>query len=55
MGFEINIPGEGQNAKVRPDMKLVLFGDWEDAEDRLRGTTEILRRLVAIAERAKAA
>jgi transcription-repair coupling factor (superfamily II helicase) len=46
---------QGRNAKVRPDMKLVLFADWEAAEDRLRGTTHILRRLVAIAERAKAA
>jgi transcription-repair coupling factor (superfamily II helicase) len=46
---------QGRNARVRPDMKLVLFADWEAAQDRLRGTTHILRRLVAIAERAKAA
>jgi hypothetical protein len=36
-------------------MKLVLFDDWEEPEDRLKGATRILRRLVAIAERAKAA
>jgi transcription-repair coupling factor (superfamily II helicase) len=46
---------QGRDAKVRPDMKLVLFDSWEEPSDRLKGTTAILRRLVAIAERAKAA
>jgi len=46
---------QGRDAKVRPDMKLVLFDVWEEPEDRLKGTTAILRRLVALAERAKAA
>jgi transcription-repair coupling factor (superfamily II helicase) len=46
---------QGRDAKVRPDMKLVLFDAWEEPQDRLKGTTAILRRLVAIAERAKAA
>jgi transcription-repair coupling factor (superfamily II helicase) len=46
---------QGRDAKVRPDMKLVLLADWEEPEDRLKGVTRILRRLVAIAERAKAA
>jgi transcription-repair coupling factor (superfamily II helicase) len=46
---------QGRQAKVRPDMKLVLFADWEAPEDRLKGTAQILRRLVTIAERAKAA
>jgi hypothetical protein len=36
-------------------MKLVLFDAWDEPEDRLKGVTAILRRLVAIAERAKAA
>jgi hypothetical protein len=36
-------------------MKLVLFDAWEEPQDRLKGTTVILRRLVAIAERTKAA
>jgi transcription-repair coupling factor (superfamily II helicase) len=46
---------QGRDAKVRPDMKLVLFDAWEEPSDRLKGTTAILRRLVAIAQQAKAA
>ena len=49
------IAEQGRNARVRPDMKLVLHADWESPEDRLKGITKILRRLVAIAEQAKAA
>jgi transcription-repair coupling factor (superfamily II helicase) len=49
------IAEQGRNARVRPDMKLVLHADWEEPEDRLKGVTQILRRLVAIAEQAKAA
>jgi transcription-repair coupling factor (superfamily II helicase) len=45
----------GRDAKVRPDMKLVLLEDWETPMARLRGTTAILRRLVKIAERKQAA
>jgi transcription-repair coupling factor (superfamily II helicase) len=43
------------NAKVRPDMKVVFFDDWERPEDRLAGTAAILRDLVKIAQPAKAA
>jgi transcription-repair coupling factor (superfamily II helicase) len=46
---------QGKNARVRPDMKLVLHADWESPEARLKGVTQILRRLDAIAEQAKAA
>ena len=46
---------QGKNARVRPDMKLVLHADWVAPEDRLKGVAQILRRLVAIAEQAKAA
>ncbi len=42
-------------ARVRPDMKVVFFDEWETPTERLKGATEILRSLVAIAERAKAA
>ena len=45
----------GRDAKVRPDMKLVLLDSWDEPEDRLKGTLRILRRLVAIAERKKTA
>jgi hypothetical protein len=36
-------------------MKVVLFEDWEKPEERLRGAAVILRDLVRLAERAKAA
>src|SRR5262249_54298628 len=46
---------QGRDARVRPDQKVVFFDEWENPEDRLKGAAAILRRLVAIAERAKAA
>jgi transcription-repair coupling factor (superfamily II helicase) len=46
---------QGRAARVRPDMKVVFFAEWETAEQRLRGTAEILRNLVALAAPAKAA
>ena len=45
----------GQAARVRPDMKVVFFQDWETPEDRLTGTTDILRQLAHLAENKKAA
>ena len=42
-------------ARVRPDMKVVFFDRWDSPPERLKGATEILRSLVSIAERAKAA
>src|SRR5690242_7938092 len=45
----------GQAAKVRPDMNVVFFQDWETPEERLAGTTEILRQLAHLAESKKAA
>ena len=38
-------------ARVRPDMKVVFFDEWDTPDERLKGATEILRALVAIAER----
>ena len=49
------IGDQGIAARVRPDMKVVFFEDWEKPEDRLTGTAIILRALVTIAEHAKAA
>jgi transcription-repair coupling factor (superfamily II helicase) len=46
---------QGSLAKVRPDQKIVFIRDWSRAEDRLKGTTVILRNLVKIAETKKAA
>ena len=46
---------QGASAKVRPDMKVVLFYDWDKAAQRPHGTTGALRNLVRIAGQAKAA
>jgi transcription-repair coupling factor (superfamily II helicase) len=54
-GLVAFIREQGPAARVRPDMKVVLFEDWERPEERLKGTAELLQHLVAIAERAKAA
>ena len=54
-GLVAYIREEGPAAQVRPDMKVVFFEDWEQPEQRLKGTTLILRSLVAIAEKTKAA
>jgi len=45
----------GQAARVRPDMKVVFFQDWETPEERLKGATDILRQLAHLAEEKKAA
>jgi transcription-repair coupling factor (superfamily II helicase) len=44
-----------ESARVRPDQKVVFFDDWDDAEQRLKGTAKILRKLVQLAQPAKAA
>jgi transcription-repair coupling factor (superfamily II helicase) len=49
------IRDQGPAARVRPDMKVVFFEDWERPEQRLKGTAAILRSLVGLAEPAKAA
>jgi transcription-repair coupling factor (superfamily II helicase) len=54
-GLVAYIREQGRDARVRPDMKVVFFDDWVQPVQRLKGTALILKRLVAIAERAKAA
>jgi transcription-repair coupling factor (superfamily II helicase) len=54
-GLIAYIKQQGRDARVRPDMKVVFFDEWEAPEDRLKGAARILRALVGIAERAKAA
>jgi transcription-repair coupling factor (superfamily II helicase) len=54
-GLIAYIAAHPAGARVRPDMKVVFFDEWDTAEERLKGATDILRTLVAIAERAKAA
>ena len=42
-----------EGARVRPDQKVVFFDEWDTAEERLKGATDILRTLVGIAEKGK--
>jgi transcription-repair coupling factor (superfamily II helicase) len=42
-------------ARVRPDMKVVFFDEWETPKARLRGAAGILRALAGIAEKGKRA
>jgi transcription-repair coupling factor (superfamily II helicase) len=49
------IRDRGPSARVRPDMKVVFFEDWERPDARLKGTTRILRSLVNLAQPKKAA
>ncbi|MGL4974493.1 MAG: transcription-repair coupling factor [Bosea sp. (in: a-proteobacteria)] len=50
-GLVAYVANEGTLAKVRPDMKVVFIRDFDTAEQRLKGTTRLLRDLVRIAER----
>ncbi|MGI8526017.1 MAG: transcription-repair coupling factor [Pseudolabrys sp.] len=54
-GLIAYIRERGKEARVRPDQKLVFLDDWNGAEERLKGTAALLRKLASIAERAKAA
>jgi transcription-repair coupling factor (superfamily II helicase) len=49
------IRDRGTSARVRPDMKVVFFEDWERPTTRLKGTAKILHSLVNLAKPAKAA
>ena len=40
---------EGSLAKVRPDMRIVVTGDFEEMSERLEGTLAIMRELAKIA------
>jgi transcription-repair coupling factor (superfamily II helicase) len=46
---------QGPEAKVRPDMRVVFIRDFDTVKDRLEGTRLIMRTLVNIAEKKKAA
>jgi transcription-repair coupling factor (superfamily II helicase) len=54
-GLVRHIAAQGPAARVRADMKVVFFEEWERPEDRLKGTAAILRNLANLAEPAKAA
>ena len=60
-GLIAYIREQGSGVRMRSDPKhaksqqLVFFDDWEQPEERLKGTAAILRKLASIAEQAKAA
>ena len=43
------ITGQGSNAKLRPDMKLVVMRNWDTPEERLKGTRQLMQTLVKLA------
>ena len=49
------IAEQGSFAKVRPDMRIVFSRDFESPDDRLKGTSVILKTLARIAEKKLAA
>ena len=51
-GSAVRMRNDPKNAKGQ---QLVFFDDWPRPDDRLKGTTAVLRKLVLIAEQAKAA
>jgi len=51
-GSAVRMRNDPKNAKGQ---QLVFFEDWPRPQDRLKGTTAVLRKLVSIAEQAKAA
>jgi len=58
VGLIAFIREQGASARIRNDksgQKLVLLDDWDSPEERLKGTTAVLRKLAKIAEQAKAA
>ena len=44
-----------EGARVRPDMKVVIFDEWDTPAERLKGAAGILRTLVGIAEKGRKA
>ena len=43
------ITGQGAQAKLRPDMKLVVMRDWDSADTRLKGARALMQTMVKLA------
>ena len=43
------ISGQGAQAKLRPDMKLVIMRNWDKPEERLKGTRQLMQALLKLA------
>jgi transcription-repair coupling factor (superfamily II helicase) len=48
-GLVVFLQENAATAKLRPDQRLVIMRNWEDASARLRGVSAILKRLAEIA------
>jgi transcription-repair coupling factor (superfamily II helicase) len=49
------ISNAGKQLKLQPDHKLIFYADWPNAEDRLAGARDVLKRLAKIAGAVKEA
>jgi transcription-repair coupling factor (superfamily II helicase) len=54
-GLVAYIREQSPDVKIRPDQSVVFLDEWDTPKIRLKAASDILRRLVRIAERAKAA
>ena len=43
------VAAQGERARVRPDMRIVVAEDFEELDDRLAGTLKIMREIAKIA------
>ena len=43
------VAAQGSNARVRPDMRIVVSGDFDELPDRLEGVLKIMREIARIA------
>jgi transcription-repair coupling factor (superfamily II helicase) len=43
------VAAQGERARVRPDMRIVVTDDFEHLEDRLEGTLRVMREIAKIA------
>jgi transcription-repair coupling factor (superfamily II helicase) len=43
------VASQGSLARVRPDMRIVVVGDFEELPQRLEGTLAIMREIAKIA------
>jgi len=47
------VSAQGPNARVRPDMRIVVSGDFDELPDRLEGVLKIMRQIARIAGKKK--
>ena len=43
------VAAQGERARVRPDMRIVVADDFEKLADRLAGTLKVMREIAKIA------